>query len=694
MVNPVSPGVYFQERDNSEYAPTIDSSVAAIVGFASKGPINEATLITSPQQLIDTFGEPNEDIVGQGLEGALEILEATNNIYFVRCADADTATDASATVSLGSCPAVAVSGNSYGLTNPLYLRLQVYNNLGVPQYADPKTFSIPASTVLPTATSACQGMALTKVLGGSLDSNPVGGFYNVDTSTTGFIVGSWAGSGAYLSVSAASGTNFATQGIPVLASLDFSGTASGTYVSSLTVWGASFNSTDISYVAQSLYPGAGYNLGTKSDGSTSGNSVEIDSLGGARVILTVNDKGVAKETYKVSLIENNGFIEDVINTGEDNAVSEIIKGELYFDGAPASPTKLTSFLDKVTGLGSDAVAGTTKARDTGTTLTGNFNARFLKFLESTYSMTGGTNGIATSESDRASDLIGVETGTKTGMQVLNDDVLNISFACVPGITTQSVQNALVTLAEETQNFIAVVAPPYAIGGTQDAIDWHNGQSQTRTAAINSSYAAIYWPWVKVYSVFDAKDRWYDPAIFGIRQMAYTDNVGEPWFAPAGYRRGRLTKPVETEVRLNQGDMDSLYSGGNVINPIMNFVQQGITIFGQRTAQRNPTALDRLNVRRLAIYIKKVATAACRQFVFEPNDEYLWVQIENVLNPLMDDIQRRRGITEFKVVCDETVNTPARVDRNEVWVKLLVKPTKAAEIIIIELNLTNQSAQIN
>ena len=179
----------------------------------------------------------------------------------------------------------------------------------------------------------------------------------------------------------------------------------------------------------------------------------------------------------------------------------------------------------------------------------------------------------------------------------------------------------------------------------------------------------------------------------IRDRAYTDTVADSWFAPAGYRRGRLTKPVETEVKLNQGDRDALYSGGNVVNPIVNFPQQGITIWGQRTTQRSPTALDRINVRRLMIYIRKIILASTRRFVFEPNDEFTWAQIEGVMNPFLDDIRRRRGITEFRVVCDKTVNTPLRIDRNELWTKVLIKPTKTAEILIFEINLTNQSAQL-
>ena len=115
------------------------------------------------------------------------------------------------------------------------------------------------------------------------------------------------------------------------------------------------------------------------------------------------------------------------------------------------------------------------------------------------------------------------------------------------------------------------------------------------------------------------------------------------------------------------------------------------IWGQRTAQRSPTALDRINVRRLMIQVRKIIRASNRRFIFEPNDEFTWEQIEDNTNLLLADIKKRRGLVEFKAICDDTVNTPVRVDRNELWCKVLLKPTKTAEFLVFELNLTNQSA---
>ena len=715
MPSYVSPGVYVIEKDFSQYAPSVNSSVVGLVGFASKGPTNKATLITSPNRLIDTFGLPSEGITGQGLEGALEILETTNSMYFVRAAGSSAA-DASASIDFGSCPAVAVS-NAYIGTAAAYtpqsnaqhytFRIQVTDNAGVSQFAAPgKEFSVPSGTITANSDASSQGVALRKVIGGSLHTGNVGAYFDSTTNVSGYIVGAYAGSGASLSISAYSSTTAGAvvptagaSGATILSQVSpSSGDTPGALASSMTVYGSQFTDASAAkgfgYVVESLHPGAGYNLGTKTNGDTSGNSITIENINGEYFDIKVNEDGVTQETFRVSLTQYKSFAEDIINTAETNLKSGIIKGNLNASAATFTPTALTNYVNQISNIGT-ATYGLTYKDPNGTThvLVGNGNPKFVKAIEGTYGLGGGDNGTGTT-SQNTTALIGDATvADKTGMQALDDDVLNISMAAIPGISTESVQNALITLAESSQNFLAVVAPPYAVGSVQNAIDWTNGLATSRTAAINNTYAAVYWPWVKVFSVHDGLDRWLDPSIFALRQMAYTDNVAEAWFAPAGYLRGRLTKPSEVEVKLNQGDRDSMYSGGNVVNPIVNFVQQGITIFGQRTTTRNASALDRVNVRRLMIFLRKVILQATRQFVFEPNDQILWEQVEQVLNPFLDDIKRRRGITEFRVVCDETTNTSARIDRNELWCKVLLKPTKSAEILIFEINLTNQSAQL-
>ena len=703
MANFVSPGVYVIEKDLSDYPVSINPSVVGLVGFADKGPENVPTLITSQEGLVKTFGRPSEGIYGQGLEGAIEILEATNSMYFVRAIDEATKADASAVMPLGAPPCIQVVANDYGKDNPLYLKVQVTNASGTPQFADLRSFAIPAGT----ATE--QVYALNQTIGGGLRSSKVAYHYDPTdiAGSGGWIVGSYAGSGATLTVSAFSDNTYTTP-INALLPVNVSGFAlTGTPAAGLTVSGYSFNSTgsnSMSYFVESLYAGAGYNYGLMTNGSVSGNSIEIVPGGGQTISLQVNDAGAAAETFDISLVASGAFIEDVINTGEVDPKSQYIKGNLYCGGSDYDATGLPFFFNKAQSLGCantlKGTGGTYVGKNAAGTdvaaigvLADNLNPRFPKLEGVTVPMAGGDSGIPTTSGGKATALIG-NTADKTGIYALDDDLLNISMAAVPGVSLQNVQDGLVTLAEDTQNFIAVVSPPYAVGGVQDAIDWSNGLSTYRTKAISSSYAAIYWPWVKVYDQFSQIDRWYDPSIFAIRQMCYTDEVAEPWFAPAGYIRGRLNKPVDSEVAVNQGDRDAMYSGGNVVNPLVNFPQQGLTIFGQRTAQRTPSALDRVNVRRMMIIIRKILLASTRQFVFEPNDATTWERIVNVVQPLLDDIRRRRGITEFKVVCDETTNTPLRVDRNELWCKVLIKPTKAAEVVVFELNLVSQSATLS
>ena len=742
MVNFVSPGVYVIEKDLSDYTPAINPTVVGIVGFASKGPTNKATLTTSQENLVKTFGRPLEALAGQGLEGALEILETANQTYFVR-AVAGTANDASAIVGFGACPVVGVSDAGYGVTRNLYLKAQVTNNAGVNQFVVPRSYAIPSGTLVGGIAAVTQAQAFKGVLGGTLDSDALGAYFDsgdptLDGSAGTFIVGNFAGSGATLSLSAYTDSGYTTQASGVLLGLAPSGGTSGQgtgnrdrYQADVSGWaraqtGYSFAvgsssvrvASSLGYAVESLYPGAGYNLSTLSNGSVQGNSVTISPLGADKFTVNINADGITEESFAASLLASGVYIEQVINTGATDLKSNLIKGNLINESSIYSDTAFPTYQTHVSalnaaattisgtggaytalGMGHSDVTSPFPAGNFATCSTGvlNFqalNTRFTKPIEGTTSLLGGTNGDGDGNTSlEAAALIGVTSPSRTGMQALNDELVPITLGIVPGITDQSVQNNLITLAETTGNFLAVLGTPIGIGNPGDAIDYANGQTAYRSTAFNSSYACLYYPAVKVFQSYMAKDIWMDPAIFAVRQMGYTDTVADLWFAPAGFVRGRLTKPIDTEVDINQGDRDSLYSGGNVVNPIVNFSQQGITIFGQRTTQREPTALDRINVRRLMVYIKRVITASTQRFIFEPNDKITQERIQTLLVPLFEDIKRRRGITEFKVICDETVNTPVRVDRNELWCKVLIKPTKAAEVLIFELNLTNQSANI-
>ena len=717
MPNFVSPGVYVIEKDISDYSPTINSSVVGIVGFAGRGPIaglnnKKATLITSPAQLVREFGYPAEYIKGQALEGALEILEATNSMRFIRCASG--AVEASAAVTIGACPAMLVSGthtapikidavdvgmSSIGSadlgTSSVRFTIHAYDQTRA-KVVDAKVYTIPKGTIsLSSTEGATTALALKRVIGGELDSDDIGAFSNENSpDASSYIVGCGA-AGNLTTFSAKMEVLNDTDDWKPCPGLQVVNQAAGlgAGITQTTASGTSLNPEEVSYLIQSLWPGAGYNAGTEANGNTSGVSFEVGRNGGTTSIEQVNDLGVVEDQFKAGFLSG-AFLEDTIGTTFDGKTSNLITaaiatGTYETDVVAVALSDFTKNLDNLvpgafTGKQGDVAAWTAA------------NPKFLKLQQGTYNLAAGTNGQPDSQADVNTTIIGAVTaqGGKTGIEALDDPVLNISVALAPGVgvgDSQQIQNALVTVAERSTDFLALLSPPFNVGRTGDAIAWSNGFDTKRTAALNSSYAALYWPWLKVFQVFDGKDRWLAPEIYGARQIGVTDNVSDPWFAPAGFVRGRLTKPTDVEVVLNQGDRDSMYSGGNCLNPIVNFPQNGIAIFGQRTTQRQPSALDRINTRRMMIYIKKQILASTQRLVFEPNDPITWSRVQDLLNPMLGDIANRRGITQFKVICDASTNTAVRIDRNEMWCKVLIKPTKTAEMVIFELNLTSQSA---
>jgi len=456
MVSILSPGVYVVEKDISTYPVTIGGSTVGVVGFATKGPLNKATLITSPENLINTFGLPNADLAGQGLQGALEILEATNSLYFVRVADEAEAAEASATIGFGACPAVAVSANDFGVSggNDLTLLISGVDNNGNEIYPGGRLFSIPAGTV---ASNQTQQAALTKVIGNALDSSPisvqfpttVGGDGTINpgalSTEAGIIVLSYAGSGASLYVSASVSDS--------VAPVNTTNGNVGNYATTATAEGRSFPLTDVKFVAESIYKGSGYNL-TSVDGVTRGNSIEVKNLGGANFTVTVNQDGGTYESYKANLLTGpNGLIK-LISSDIDNPTSEVILGNIYTGGT----TEVTALGASSFVQPANTVFGATIA---------NGAARFIKLLAKTEGLSEGEDGSVTSYD---AVVIG-SAAEKSGIYALDDDLLNLSIAVTPGLQTERVQNELISLAQTTTNFIAVVAPPEFITKTvQGAIE--------------------------------------------------------------------------------------------------------------------------------------------------------------------------------------------------------------------------------
>ena len=217
----------------------------------------------------------------------------------------------------------------------------------------------------------------------------------------------------------------------------------------------------------------------------------------------------------------------------------------------------------------------------------------------------------------------------------------------------------------------------------DLRDWRN------STLPSSSYASVYGNWLEVYDKFNQKYRWIPASGYVTGIFAKTDDVRDPWWAPAGLNRAILTSVRRLAWNPKQGYRDILYSNG--INPIVTFPGEGKVIWGQKTLLSKESAFNRINVRRLFLVLEKAIATAAKYFLFEPNDAATRSLLINMIQPFLRDVQSRRGIYDFKVVCDDTNNTPARVDRNELWCNIFIKPTRTAEFIVLNFVATATGA---
>ena len=199
--------------------------------------------------------------------------------------------------------------------------------------------------------------------------------------------------------------------------------------------------------------------------------------------------------------------------------------------------------------------------------------------------------------------------------------------------------------------------------------------------LDTNYAATYYPWVKMVPRDTSRPIWVPPSVVIPGVIANTDRVAHEWFAPAGLNRGGLTSVTEAKMKLTHAERDDLYE--NRINPIATFPAQGVVVFGQKTLQSKPSALDRINVRRLLIALRKFIASSSRFLVFEQNNQALRNRFLNIVNPYMEQVQSNSGLSAFRVVMDDTNNTPDVVDRNQLVGQIFIQPTRTAEFIVLD-----------
>ncbi len=296
-----------------------------------------------------------------------------------------------------------------------------------------------------------------------------------------------------------------------------------------------------------------------------------------------------------------------------------------------------------------------------------------------------TSGIP--DASRIDALVLGDAQQTTGMNSLAEpEKIDIDIVCAPALNSTAVMSALMELCGQTRrDCMSILDAPFGLESI-DVRKWHNGAHPLNDTRLDSSYAALYWPWVEIRDPFNSIDVWVPPTGSVCGVYANSERAESVWAAPAGLRRGLMptVKNVETYAYLQE--RDALYGNRNAVNVIVPFPIDGPTVWGQKTLQRKATSLDRVNVRRLMLFMEKTIRFRSRYLLFEAHDEILRSEFVRMASAVLDEIKSGRGVHDYIIKCDEELNPPEVIDRNEMRARIGVQPTKVAEFIFIEFTI--------
>ena len=287
--------------------------------------------------------------------------------------------------------------------------------------------------------------------------------------------------------------------------------------------------------------------------------------------------------------------------------------------------------------------------------------------------------------------------------VADPEVIPCNIISVPGLTNESLTKHLIDVCETRADALGVIDVK---GGFQPRhesrsdISSRQGNlsnviSNMKTRSLNNSYGCAYYPWVTIRDDVNGSFVKAPPSVVGLGVLGNTEKAAEVWFAPAGFNRGGLSQgaggvPVlSVETKLTSRNRDDLYDVN--INPIASFPAEGLVVFGQKTLQSTRSALDRINVRRLLIFTKRGISEIAASTLFQPNVQDTWNSFKSRADNFLADVKVRFGVDDFRVVLDETTTTPDLVDRNIMYAKIFIKPTRAIEFIAIDFVITKSGA---
>ena len=483
---------------------------------------------------------------------------------------------------------------------------------------------------------------------------------------------------------------------------------SGSFTAASNTTIAAANKTDQPFTLQTLSKGALLNNAT---GSSSGSAVH-NSDGS----ITLGEADNLR--WEIANLNNEqGTFSLLIRRGDDNTKNKIILET--FNDLSLDPNS-ENYIERV--VGNQRKTKSTDGSVTYIKSVGEYvnRSRYIRIAAvnlptlnytSTDGLTVGTDGLSVSFSGslpvEGSGSFQGATGNlfSGGFDKYFDEITNTN---TQGVQASSYADAISILENKDEYVFNIISAPgliYDFGDHKTQIDSIISLAQTRgdsiavvdveqygatvsnvTAAastLNSSYAATYWPWLQTQSS-TGKNVWIPASTVIPGVYAFTDGAAAPWFAPAGLTRGGIPNVIQAERKLTRAQRDTLYNKN--VNPIATFPGAGISVFGQKTLQKKKSALDRVNVRRLLINLKKFVNDVSRTLVFEQNTNTTRELFLSQVNPFLESVVQRQGLFAFRVVMDESNNTPDVIDRNQLIGQIFIQPAKTVEFIVLDFTI--------
>ena len=650
----VSPGVLARENDSSFISSQPVTVGAAIIGPTVKGPVEIPTVVTSYSDYTNRFGSYLES--GSGLYSYFTSIAAYN--YFINGGDS-------------LLVARVKSGSFTPASSSAILNTQ-------------------ESGVLDTAADAL----LT-----SITVNPT----DCDAATyTNIALTGGTGTGAIATVICASGTGTST-----ITSITITTAGTGYVVGdSLTIaaldLGTTSSAATIVLVADDIVDGINaFTIKTISEGVIMNSSSSIDAYGALasgttnNLRFTIQNSSTTNGTFDLLVRQGNDTTNDqtVLETWTglsldpmaDNYIQKVIGDQVQTYSVSNNQIETTgNYFNRSRYIVISAVNtptpnyfdnnGSPKA-EYATYLPSNQNGVFGAAVGD---VKAGANFYDTIDATNTQGLVGTDYDNMISL-LANQDAYQYNILMTPGLYNSGYTSQCTQLINNTQgrgdNLLVLDLVPY-----NTALSAVTAAASTR----NTSYAASYWPWVMVIDPDTGKNVWVPASTVMAGVFAYNDSVSEPWFAPAGINRGGLGQVIRAEQKLTQANRDTLYTGK--VNPIATFPGIGTVVYGQKTLQTRSSALDRVNVRRLLIQLKSYISQVGQTLVFEQNTIATRNAFLSQVNPYLESVQQRQGLYAFKVIMDDSNNTPDVIDRNQMIGQIYIQPTKTAEFIYLDFNI--------